>query len=301
MRASLSQFSRVIAALLLGAVSSFAAEPARKIAFERDGVVYTADLDGKGAKKVAQGELPQISPDGTRVAFTTDEAGSKTPVRHIAIADLATGKVSRLKSVPSDNSFGPAWSPDGKSLLFSSMIKDDWQLALIHADDSGFRIVKEAQARDRSYGEPCWALDGKSFFCHDLDAIYRFDLDGKLLKKWAIHDVIKNGDMSSNCRLDVSPDGRFLLMDAEMNEEHNRKNWDGPPPALWLLDLNSEKATRLTAKNVFGWDGCWISNGEYLFLSQGAKETKPSIYRGSVKGGEPKLIVKDARTPSVTR
>jgi TolB protein len=298
MRASLLNFSLLLAASIAAA---FAAEPARKIAFERDGVIFTAGLDGKGVKKLAQGDLPQISPDGASVAFTSNEPGDKLPVRHIAIADLATGKVNVLKSVPSDNSFGPAWSPDSKSLLFSIFTKDEWQLALINADGTGFRIAKKSEDKGQSCYEPCWAADGESFFCHDLDAIYRLDLDGKLIKQWAIHDIVTNGDMSSNCRLSVSPDGKSLLMDIEMGEDHNRSNWDGPPPALWLLDLNAEKATRLTKKNVFAWDSCWISNEEYLFLSQGPKETKPSLYRGSIKGSEPKLIAKGARTPSVSR
>jgi TolB protein len=285
----------------MGALPALAAEPAHKIAFDRDGAIFTAGLDGKGAKKIAEGDYPQISPDGTRVAFNTNEPSDKLPVRHIAVADLATGKVKVLKQGTGDNSFGPAWSPDGKTLLFSTFANDEWQLGLIQADGTGFRIAKKAEDKGQSCYEPTWAADGKSFFCHDLDSIYRFDLDGKLIKKWAIHDIVANGDMSSGSRLSVSPDGKSLLMDIDMNEDHKRSNWDGPPPALWLLDLSAEKATRISKKEVFAWDPTWISNDEYLFLSQGAKETKPSLYRASIKGGEPKLITKGARTPSVAR
>jgi len=285
----------------MGALPAFAAEPAGKIAFDRDGVIFTASLDGKGAKKIAEGDYPQISPDGTRVAFNTNEPSDKLPVRHIAVANLATGKVNVLKEVPSDNSFGPAWSPDGKALLFSIFSKGEWHLGLVQADGTGFRIAKQAEDKGQSCYEPIWAADGKSFFCHDLDCIFRFDLDGKLLKKWVIHDIVTHGDMSSGSRLSVSPDGKSLLMDIDMAEDHQRSNWDGPPPSLWLLDLSAEKATRLTKKNGFSWDPCWISNDEYLFLSQGPKESKPSLYRASIKGGEPKLITKGARTPSVAR
>ena len=234
------------------------------------------------------------------MAFTTNEPSDKLPVRHIALADIASGKVTVLKGIPSDNSFGPAWSPDGKALLFSILKGEFWQLGLVNADGTGFRVVKKSKGDNESCYGPCWAADGQSFFCHDLDAIYRCDLDGKVLKKWAIHDIVKNGDMSSNCRLSVSPNGTALLMDAEMNEDHQRKNWDGPPPALWLLKLDAATATRLTKKDVFAWDACWISNDEFLFLNQGPKDKTPSIYRGSVKGGDYKLIAKDARTPSVS-
>jgi TolB protein len=193
------------------------------------------------------------------------------------------------------------WSPDGKALLFNTFADSDWALGVVNADGTGFRIVKKPESKGRSYYEPCWAGDGKSYFCHDLDQICLFGLDGKQLKKWTIHNIVENGDMSSGCRLSLSPDGKSLLMDIEMAEDHNRKNWDGPPPALWLLPLAADKATRLTKKGLFGWDAVWISNDEFLFLSQSAKESKPSLYRGSVKGGEYKLIAKDARTPSAAR
>ncbi len=59
-----------------------------------------ADIDGTHPKKIAAGALPEISSDGTRIAFNT-EADAKTrpgPERRIAIADVASGKVTVLKS-----------------------------------------------------------------------------------------------------------------------------------------------------------------------------------------------------------
>ena len=82
--------------LALITFAAFAAGPQRKIAFERGDNVWVANLDGTDAKKIASGSLPNISPDATRLAFNTD-ADSKTrpgPERHIAIADLASGKVT---------------------------------------------------------------------------------------------------------------------------------------------------------------------------------------------------------------
>src|SRR3954463_14484035 len=120
MRANFLNSPPVLAALVLSSLSAFAADAPRKISFDRDGVIWTANADGKSLKKLTKGDLPQISPDGASVAFTTNEPSDKSPVRHIAVADVASGKVSVLKSVPSDNSYGPVWSPDGKSLLFST-------------------------------------------------------------------------------------------------------------------------------------------------------------------------------------
>jgi hypothetical protein len=46
-----------------------------KIAFARGGTdVWIANLDGTAAKKICHGVYPDISPDGARVAFNTQES-----------------------------------------------------------------------------------------------------------------------------------------------------------------------------------------------------------------------------------
>jgi TolB protein len=93
----------------------------RKIAYERGENIFVADSDGTHSKKIAEGALPEISPDGKRVAFNTegDAKNRPGPERDIAIADVASGKVTVLKDIPGDNCFGPVWSPDGTKLAFS--------------------------------------------------------------------------------------------------------------------------------------------------------------------------------------
>jgi len=272
-----------------------------RIAFERDHSIWIANLDGTDAKKIASGDLPEISPDGTKVAFNTDEPTKSTPIRHIAIVDIGSGKVNIFRTQSSDNSFGPVWSPDNKSILFSTYMDKSWQLGFVNADGTGFRVIKKAENETNSYSAPAWAADGKSFFCHDLDAIYQFDLSGAPIKKWEIHSIIANGDMNSNSRMSASPDGKSLIMDIDMAEDHNRENWDGPPPSLWLLALSADKATRLTEKDYFAWDPFWIDGQTFLFLSQGEKENQPSIYKGSTNQKGFSLILKNARTPSASR
>jgi TolB protein len=87
-------------------VTAFPAD--QRIAFERNDTVYIVNLDGTGEKKIAEGIFPAISADGTRVAFNTVEKTSDTSyVRHIAIIEVATGKMNVFKDVPSDNSYYP--------------------------------------------------------------------------------------------------------------------------------------------------------------------------------------------------
>jgi len=99
---------------------------------------------------------------------------------------------------------------------------------------------------------------------------------------------------------EISPDGKRLLLSIDMGEESGRKDWDGPLPALWAFDLQSQKATRLTPKKLFGWDGVWLDNDNILFLSRAAGEKEDSIYRMSTDGKNLKRLFKNARFPSVS-
>src|SRR5262249_30296442 len=233
----------LFACLVFSAVSNSAQ---RKIAYEQGENIFVADVDGTHAKKIADGALPEISPDGARVAFNTegDAKNRSGPERHIAIADVANGKVTVLPNIPSDNCFGPVWSPDGKQLAFMIMADKRWQLGLVNADGSGFAFLKNPALNSDGLGGPEWSRDGKSIFCHDLDNIYQIDLDGNVLKKWELAKILTDASMNSGDRLSVSPDGKALLMDVDCGSEHERKNWDGPQPAVEKFELGTEKAVR---------------------------------------------------------
>jgi TolB protein len=290
--------SRLAFVLFLAGLTAAGAAD-RQIAFERDRAVWTAKIDGSGAKKIADGIFPAISPDGTRVAFNTEEKNGDKWLRHIGVAEIASGKTSVFKDVPSENSYYPSWSPDGAQILFTLRSGDLWDLAVINADGSGFKVVKKAKPNEVTFYSPCWAADGKSIFCEDMTNIYRFGLDGAVLGQWKIDKIISHGDMSGDGRIAVSPNNKCVLLSIEMGEEPNRKDWDGPPPALWSFNLDTQKAVRLTPKTLFGWDGCWIDNDNILFLGQAVGEKSASLYRMRTDGKDRKLLLKDARLPSV--
>src|SRR3954468_20419884 len=111
----------------------------RHIAFERDHAVWIANLDGTSEKELADGLFPAISPDGTRIAFnTTEKTSDTTYARHIAIVDVVTGKINVLKDVPSDNSYYPTWTADGKQLLFTTRPHEVWDVVVVNSDGTNF-------------------------------------------------------------------------------------------------------------------------------------------------------------------
>ena len=130
-----------------------------------------------------------------------------------------------------------------------------------------------------------------------MENLYQLGLDASVIKKWPVAKLIPHGGMSGDVRLNVSPDGKTLLLDIEMDEKE-RKDWDGPPAAIWTMDLATEKVTRLTPKSLYGWDSNWLGNDAIVFASQAPGEKGPSIYRMSLNGKDRKLLVKGARLPS---
>lgn len=294
---------RVLALLLCGVLTVAAEDTARKLAYEKDRKVWVANLDGSGAKKVSTGLFPDISPDGTRVAFNTEEQTGKTSwARHIAVVELASGKQVIFKDVPSENAYYPKWAPDGMHIAFTLYDGHNWHLALVNADGTGFKFIRKSKDTESTLYSPCWAPDGKSLFAQDMKNICRIGLDGATLEQWEIKKSIPNGDMSGDGRIDVSPDGQKLLLGIDMGEEAHRKDWDGPLPALWTLDLASKKATRITPKKLFGWDGCWADNSTVLFLSQAVGDKTASLYKMTLPAGTTsKPVAKDVRYPTVSK
>jgi len=288
----------VFFALIVSSVGADAAE--RRIAFERNNAVYVANLDGSGEKKIASGTFPAISPDATRVAFTVVEKTGETYIRHIAVADIASGNVTIFNDAPSTNVYYSSWSPDGKRVLFTLRRNELWEIVSTAADGSDFKVIMKGEPDAVTLYSPCWARDGQSIFCQNMTNIYHIALDGHELAHWEIHKIIRNGDMSGDGRIDVSPDGKRLLLSVDMGEESNRKNWDGPVPALWMFDIATQKATRITPKSLFGWDGCWLDNNNVLFRSQVAREKESSIYRVSTKGKNAKQLITKAQFPTVS-
>jgi TolB protein len=275
-----------------------AAESARRICFSRDQGVFVANLDGTNAHKIVSGDDPAISPDGTRVAYTESGKG-KEVIRHIAVIELSSGKKAVFSDLPSQNAYGPVWSPDGQHLLFNIFIDNHWRLGLIGVDGSGFQFVQTPPAITQDLYSPAWATDGKAIYAQDLTDIYQIDLNGNTLGQWKISDALPNADMNSNNRIEPSADGKTFLVDADLNQEGNIKSWEGPPPAVFLFDISSGEAQRISPAKLYAWDPYWLNAKEYLFAST-LDGRHFGIYKGSLTGGKPQLVLNNASIVTVS-
>jgi hypothetical protein len=100
--------------------------------------------------------------------------------------------------------------------------------------------------------------------------------------------------MNSGDRLSVSPDGKALLMDVDCGSEHERKNWDGPQPAIEKLDLSAEKVVRIAGKDDYVWEPFWLTANEFLCIMQ-KKNEKPSLDLPNVSGRQKSEAARETR------
>ena len=147
----------------------------KTIAFDMLGDIYTMPISGGKATAIASGMAweiqPRFSPDGKRIAFTSDRGGADNIWTMDVFGDNAE-QVTKEKFRLLNN---PTWSPDGRFIaarkhFTTSRSLGTGEIWLYHTNSGasgsdGVKLVKRpGEDFQKELGEPMFAPDGKSIY-----------------------------------------------------------------------------------------------------------------------------------------
>ena len=143
----------------------------KTIAFNLLGDIYTMPMAGGTPTRIAEGlaweAQPRFSPDGRRIAFTSDRGGGD----NIWIMNLDGSDKRQVTKEDFRLLNQPTWSPDGRFIAAKKHFTTGRSLGtgevwLYHVSGgSGVVLVKRPnEQHQKELGEPIYARDGKSIF-----------------------------------------------------------------------------------------------------------------------------------------
>jgi serine/threonine-protein kinase len=216
-------------------------------------------LRDRSGKQLRLAGVPQqdmtdlaVSPDGTRVAVSATEHGNQD----VWIHDLDRSIKSRLTFDPSIDRF-PKWSPDGKSIAFSSAPKGPFDLYLKASDGSGEPVLIDASPTPKILGD--WSSDGRHLVVVAAGKGY-YDLVGYKRKQdgggFEQFEFLATQFQEVSPR--ISPGGRFVAYNS--NETGRNEIFVRPFPqgeGKWQISTNGASQAR------------WSRDGKEVYFIEG--------------------------------
>lgn len=152
------------------------------------------------------------SPDGAQFAFLRVNGEEQVDLL-IAHADGSNERVLATRPYLDGFTAGTAWSPDGKTIAFSSVESKKSIRSVLWAVSVGDGSVREIYSTPNQIGRPCWLPDGSGLLAPIGSNIYQF-LRGQL---WFISFPrgqarrLTNDPMDYQWSLNLAQDGRTLV------------------------------------------------------------------------------------------
>ncbi|MFG0274026.1 MAG: TolB family protein [Phycisphaerales bacterium] len=227
--------------------------------------IYRKPTDGRAITQLtmdpANDVMPAISPDGSRVAFASDRAGSWD----LYVMNSEGGQAVQLTSDAS-HELHPTWSPDGKHIAFCRLgeVSGKWELWVVESNNPGVRTFL-------GYGLfPEWSpVDDKIAFQRSREQGDRF------FSVWTVDfensqamnpTEIASSPVAAIVNPTWSPDGSFLAFATIPNPTHAY----GEQPRyadIWITHLDGTGRANLTGGSFVNLSPTWSGTNEIFFVS----------------------------------
>jgi len=218
-----------------------------------------------------QDVMPALSPDGQRVAFASNRAGSWD----IYIMPVTGGKAVQISS-ESANDLHPSWSPDGQSLVFCRLGETSgrWELWIVD-------VFNTAQTQFIGYGLfPEWSpVAGTGYAGANQILFQRSRQRGqRTFSVWTLDYHPSTQQASNETELvsspeyalinpSWSPDAQRIVYAAVPNPDQWTEESRPTMASLWMIGTDGRGQVNLTSGSSIDLMPTWGSNGKVFFVS----------------------------------
>jgi len=171
-----------------------------------DSGLWIMNADGSKNRFLVKGSNARWSPDGTRIGFFGDgePKGTQVFVRWMD-AEGATSQVTRVSENPSTLS----WSPDGRSLAFTMLVKSEtpWKISMPAAPE-GAKWTPAPRVVDRLH----YRRDQRGFIEQGALHVFLVSAEGGTPRQLTSGDF-GTSELGSGLNYSWTPDGRTIVFD----------------------------------------------------------------------------------------
>jgi TolB protein len=229
--------------------------------------IWVMDYDGRNQRQITRyGSIsiqPAVSPDGSRIAFTSWHGGNPG----IVVFSVDPVRDLRFYNQHASVNSSPSFTPDGKQIIYSSSAPGDHccRIFLANLDGSGFRPVTSSGSIDTEpkvnpkTGNEMAFISGRS----GPPQMYRSNIDGT--------DIVRLTDGTGEVAgPSWNPNGQFLAF--SWTRGFAAGAWN-----IFVMDVGSHNYTQLTHGEGRNENPSWGPDGKHIVFGS-TRHGRSQIY-----------------------